>query len=214
MQDGLEGWCCAPMRSLRFVAAGPRTISWWDLGANTHVSTINLGAAARLRTGECVIGRTVRSEGELLFEGAPLAVPHEVADNVGAEPHRWAEIVTGASSSLTDLSSCTRLLSDLPDEAWSALAAAHAKPGMGFFDAAAELVVAAARHGLDDGADSSLLDPWPAVAAALTYLPVWGGVVDRLTLSEVPRLHSLGSRLGGPAAHLCWLAALSLERAA
>jgi hypothetical protein len=101
---GIEGWVSAPMGGFELLLEGTDRILWLDLASHEVVETINLGAAAMLADGECVIGRLVESDGVKLFESAPLCVPPEVAKRVARDPAQWvaavAERCTGSEGQI------------------------------------------------------------------------------------------------------------------
>ncbi|PUA82438.1 hypothetical protein C7S10_01415 [Nocardioides currus] len=98
---GIDGWASAPMRALELVGEEATRIQWLDLASLEVVETINLGAAAMLADGECVIGRVVEADGTTLFESAPLCVPRDVARRVAAEPGEWLAVLADACRDAT-----------------------------------------------------------------------------------------------------------------
>lgn len=90
---GIERWGTAPMGGFELLVEEASRILWLDLATRKVVETINLGAAAMLADGECVIGRLVESDGIALFESAPLCVPRDVAKRVAGEPSAWIATV-------------------------------------------------------------------------------------------------------------------------
>jgi hypothetical protein len=88
---GIEGWVSVPMGGFELLMEGADRILWLDLATRTVVETINVGAAAMLADGECVIGRLVESGGVALFESAPLCVPPDIAKRVARDPDAWIE---------------------------------------------------------------------------------------------------------------------------
>lgn len=98
---GIERWVAAPMGGFELLLEGADRILWFDLGARKVVETINIGAAAMLADGECVIGRMVECDGVSLFESAPLCVPHAVAKRVSGEPGAWVAVVAEACHDAT-----------------------------------------------------------------------------------------------------------------
>lgn len=90
---GVERWVSAPMGGFELFMEETDRILWFDLSTRAVVETINLGAAAMLADGECVIGRLVESDGVALLESAPLCVPPDVARRVAADPAGWVDAV-------------------------------------------------------------------------------------------------------------------------
>jgi hypothetical protein len=90
---GIEGWVSVPMGGFELLLEGVDRILWLDLATREVVETINVGTAAMLAGGECVIGRLVESDGVKLFESAPLCVPPDIAKRVAGDPGDWVAAV-------------------------------------------------------------------------------------------------------------------------
>lgn len=97
----VRGWVGVPMGGYELLGETADAVLWWDLGRRCPVTTLNMGGAAMLHLGECVIGRVVELDGVSLFESAPLCVPDEVARAVAAAPADWlAEVAAGCRGPL------------------------------------------------------------------------------------------------------------------
>jgi len=211
--DAVEEWAAAPMGGYRLLGASHREIAWRDLASGDEVVTLNLGAAVGRNAGDHVVGRVVPYAGGRLFESAPLAVPAEVAAKVAEVPTRWLAALQGAPVDWPRLD--FTLLTDVPTETWRGLAGDH-DHGRGAtpeqrHQRLAGLVLEALRGRFDDAPD---LDAWPCVAAAAVSPAVWPLVLDQLERHDAARLLTLGERLAGPAAELCWRTARLLRESA
>ncbi|WP_167305854.1 hypothetical protein [Nocardioides euryhalodurans] len=199
--DSIEEWVGTPMGAYRLVDVEPRAITWRDLGADREVATLNLGAAAELSPGDCVLGRLVPVEQGRMFECAPLAVDEPVALAVADQPAAWATALQWASA--PTIRDGFALLTDVPDPLWRELARQH--------DGPAGLVLAAMAGRVDD---ATVRDLWPCVAAAAVAPGAWPLVAGCLDPRHAAALASLGQKLAGPAGELCWRTARVLRESA
>jgi hypothetical protein len=84
--DRIRDWAKSPMGGYRLLTQDAATVTWQDLGAGEPILTANIGSAALVVPGECVIGRMVPIEAGAMFESAPLLVPEDVAIRVRSIP--------------------------------------------------------------------------------------------------------------------------------
>ena len=227
--DAINEWTRAPVGAFRLVEVASRTITWTDVSSGEEIRAINLGSAACLAPGGYVIGRLVPSEDGRLFESPPLPVDESLADAVGSDPSAWLDALTdsGPTSTVAMPGDLSQLLTDVPSQVWRALAEDHSSvltdrfgdpDPLGVFITTEELdqmaadLVLAAVEGRVEAAD--VLDPWPCVAAAATAADVWPRVVAGLSRHQAAAVASLGERLSGPAAELCWRTARVLRSTA
>jgi hypothetical protein len=230
---GVEGWAGQAMGAFRLARDDATTITWHDLGEDREVRTLNLGAAATLHPGDHVIGRRVTSGGEWVFDGAPLAVPEQVAAAVGEEPSAWVAALGGRDEQ--SLGPRVRpgswrggpsgLLTDLPDKVWEDIALGHreldedgrasGESGDPLLEGCVELVLQAVEAPIWLAPHDPVRDPWPVVAAAWQHPGVFEILTSRLDRTFDPlEVAAAGRRMGGVARRLSSLMALSmLERA-
>jgi hypothetical protein len=210
--DQIRAWADAPMRALRFVGRAPTVLHWVDLATDEAVVVPNLGAAALVLPGECVLGRLVPSQLGDMFEGIPLLVLENVATEVARDPAAWVEVLRRRGPSEPCAHAVVRgthLVSDVPPTAWQLAVVDYAGVPIGdetpeaLVDAVLATVRAAMTGRLEEDVDDEGLDPWPCLAAAILH-PL---VLDRLGGSfgpdDGPGLLDLASRLVGPAADVC-----------
>lgn len=91
--DRIADWADAPMGAYRLQAVSPVRLTWEDLATGEPREALNLGSAALVEVGECVIGRLVEIEGGAMFESSPLLVPDGVAHRVARDPDSWIEVM-------------------------------------------------------------------------------------------------------------------------
>ena len=89
--DRIAAWVASPMGGYRLLSRDPGLLAWEGLADGAVLETANIGSAASLPPGGCVIGRMVPIETGVMFEAAPLPVPEAVARHVAREPERWID---------------------------------------------------------------------------------------------------------------------------
>ncbi|MCW2794892.1 MAG: hypothetical protein JWM79_389, partial [Nocardioides sp.] len=115
--DRIRDWAAAPMGGYRLLARDARTVTWHDLADDETVRTPNIGTAALVIPGECVIGRLVPIEGGSMFECAPLVVPDALTREVALDPPGWVDALRSAPrQDLATSGDVHGLLTDLPVE--------------------------------------------------------------------------------------------------
>jgi hypothetical protein len=186
--DGIAAWPASPMGGYRFVGCDPGTTTWEDLDDGAVLVTPNIGSAATLLPGDCVLGRVVPIEGGVMFEAPPMPVPEAVALAVSSEPHGWVEELRAGPRGLAVAGAqpCSGLLSDVPD--------------------------AVLEQGVDQGRGPA--DPWCRLFAALVeprYIRQLAHGKGSLDREQREALAVLGAVLAEPAA--AWCRALAQEPA-
>lgn len=210
--DRIREWADARMRALRFVSREDTVLHWEDLGTMESVDTPNLGAAAMVLPGECVIGRLVPSDLGEIFENVPLRVDEPVAEQVAHDPAGWLDVLrdvgTGGDSR-TAIVRGSHVFSDVPETVWQFTLVGYAGDPTGpvtpatLVDAVIETVRAAMSGRLEADVDEDGVDPWPCLAVALIH-PL---VIERLPAafgpSDAVALDAMARRLVGPAGDVC-----------
>ena len=225
--DHVREWMSTPMGGFRYVGSSHRHLIWEHLATGEQLETINLGAAALLEPGDCVIGRPVPIEEGTMWESAPLFVPGDVAVRVAEDPANWVATLEEAghwTDELTTHRGEFALLTDVPDFVRLELArgvadrgARHPRRSVGDVvrDEARLLVLAAIKADLDDrDEDDTRGSMWPTVAASLLEPGVCSMVLDRLSTADAVSVAALADRLAGPAADLCLGIAMDLRESA
>ena len=121
--DRIRDWAKSPMGGYRLLTQDAATVTWQDLGAGEPILTANIGSAALVVPGECVIGRMVPIEAGAMFESAPLLVPEDVAIRVALDPSCWLDAFRATpggttSPEITPVGDRAGLLSDVPVPVW------------------------------------------------------------------------------------------------
>lgn len=224
--DRIREWAAAAVGGYRLVGCDAATVTWEVLAGGERLTTANIGSAALLVPGECVIGRLVPIEDGTMFEGAPLAVPDAVAAAVARTPDDWVAALRAApdgAAGLTDLWAPVRtgFLSDVPEPVWmravctaggtTTSAAGHpaGHPG-GLWGGTrvAAAVLRLARATLEDTRPRRPddVDPWCCVAAALLapgVVPALGYASASLDPADRDLLTELAGVLAEPASSWC-----------
>lgn len=91
--DRIHEWASAPMGGFRYVERRSAVTVWESLMTGDRHETANIGSAALLVVGECVIGRLVPIDDGQMFETVPMRVPEDVARAIAAEPGRWIDVL-------------------------------------------------------------------------------------------------------------------------
>jgi len=89
----MSPWLQARMSGYNLVEQSACTQLWADLSDGSRHEVLNLGSPAPREIGDCVLGRVVQLEGLALFEGVPLSVPRQVADEVAGAPEEWVDLL-------------------------------------------------------------------------------------------------------------------------
>ena len=121
--DRIHDWATASMGGFRLQDRHPGTVRWVDLVTDDVIETANIGSAALAVPGDCVIGRMVPIEGGVMFEGAPMRVPEEVARQVADDPEHWMDALRSlpggtANPAHQPTGDLTGLVSDVPSPVW------------------------------------------------------------------------------------------------
>jgi hypothetical protein len=211
--DRIWAWVDAPMRALRLVGRGERTLRWIDLATDELVEVANLGGGALLLPGECALGRLVPTALGEIFEGVPLRVSAEVARVVARDPAGWLAALRSESADDGSSHATVRgshLLSDVPPTAWqlAMLSYAGAGPDDTTPDVLVDAVIATVRDAMagaldEESDDDEVIDVWPCLAAALVHPLVMERLPEAFGADDAPRLIALSNRLVGPAADIC-----------
>lgn len=218
--DRIEEWVTAPIRALRLESREPALLTWTELATDEELATPNLGAAVLEQPGDFALARVVPTECGPMFDGVPLGVAEETADQVAADPDAWLDAlrsVAGTEDYFPDLVHGNFLVTDVPSNI-SQLALYDFLPspippgldGTGIADA----VVSLARHTATGGGDSEPLDLWPCVAAELLAPDVMSHLPHRLGAADHGWLEVLGGTLPDPAGRACRALMESVEDAA
>jgi hypothetical protein len=213
--DHIQDWARSPMRVLRYEERTEQTLTWTDLTVGDHVEVPNLGAAAMVVPGECVLGRLVSTYEGPMFEGVPLRVPAALAAAVAGDPSRWLDALRAwPTAELRDdgfepaILQGNFLLTDVPHPI-SQLAVVTFLPGDRDSEltldgvAAAVLDLARAVVSCDLNAAADELDPWPCLAAELLSPTMLSRLAEQVTVADAHLLDELARRLAGPAADVC-----------
>lgn len=204
--DRIEDSGRQPMGGFRYLDRSPATTSWEDLSTRTRVRIPNVGSAALLVPGECVIGRMVPIAEGRMFETVPLRVPEATAVDVAADPPGWVDALRrqrdrgepvesgghrfGIVSDVPRSVSMLTVYDDLPVTASDA-------------DRARCLLRTAARVIGGDEPDDEQVDAWPCLARELLAPDVLVGLGDAVTPDDAGLLGVLAERLVEPAAAIC-----------
>lgn len=212
--DRIRDWTTAPMGGFRLLAREAATVTWQNLALGEPVPTANIGAAALVLPGDCVVGRMVPVEAGAMFESAPLIVPEDVAHRVALAPTTWLEALRSipggtASPEVVQAGDGTGLLSDVPTPVWF-LAVSDAG---GLTDlasvptpdqlATATLVLARTLVGGSGRIENDELDRWSCLAAALVSPTIAEALVRTVVGADRGVLARLGALLAEPAASWC-----------
>jgi len=217
--DRIADWADAPMGGYRLQAVSPVRLTWEDLATGDPREVLNLGSAALVEAGECVIGRLVEIEGGAMFESSPLLVPDGVALGVARDPDSWIEVM-GPSACEYDaphevnwraLSTGAYdfgLLTDVPEGVWRRATAADldrleplSEDPIAVIADAVRLIELVATTATRDDAEMDRV--WPCIAAALVVPRVAPVLSLRVGSANAQSLRFAADRLTEPAATLC-----------
>jgi hypothetical protein len=218
--DRVHDWADAEMGGYRLLAVSSLTLRWEDLATGQLLDVMNIGSAALVDVGECVIGRVVPIEEGAMFESSPLPVPEEVARQVAQEPDCWVEVLGSAVRDRTARKDAATvrilltgahdygLLTDVPDAIWRTVTAPtfgrivrlSENPSAVVVDAVHLVEVATTRVTLDQ---ERLERAWPCVAAALVAPEVVPVLRGRVELLSAESLLVVAEHLAEPAATVC-----------
>lgn len=223
--DQIRAWARTPMGAFRLGERGPGMVVWTNLSTEDSVETANIGSAALVMPGECVIGRMVPIEDGSMFEGAPMLVPEKVARRVADEPADWLVALEGIPGG-TNGPACrpagdiSGLLSDVPELVWVACLGDGAGWGESSEPSPPAVVARAtldtARVALEPSRfpQQEEIEPWSCVAAALLSPDSLDGVRDIVRPSDLALLARLGDVLAEPAASWCRVLVEGMNEAA
>jgi len=218
--DRIADWASVAMGGYRLQAVASGALVWEDLSSGRTRQVLDLGSAALVAVGDCVIGRVVPIDGGEMFESSPLSVAEEVARRVSENPRTWVDVLTPWVREYTEREGEAHarallagahdfgLLTDVPEVLWRTLFEAPDGPtarlsqnptaviadAVGFF----ELVATTA-----DPDYPEMNRVWPWVAAVLVVPRVVPVLAHRLGPGHAQALHRVADRLTEPAATLC-----------
>jgi hypothetical protein len=214
--DHIQEWARMPMGAYRLIVRRSAETVWADLATDELIMTPNIGSAALLMPGECVIGRMVPTADGRMFESLPLHAPDETALRVAKDPAGWVDVVTEAAlagevevgsqrfgllSDAHPVAAASLLLSDSSEEG-------HRVPiGRRFLHEAAEALA----HEPDDPEE---IDVWACLGAAVGHPDTFTSVADSALPDDDELLMKLAERLADPAAEICRMLATSVRLAA
>lgn len=214
--DRVREWAWSPMGGYRLLDRQAATTTWHDLATGAPVVTANIGSAALVGAGECVIGRLVPIEGGRMFETVPLVVPPSVAQRVAADSSGWVEALREGVWGGADIRIVGHrfgLLSDVSPTV-AALTLYSEETLRGGADAAREVLAAAAEQLEDPDDDPDNVDVWACLAAAVLDPTVFAELSSAAGPADADLLARLGDTLAEPAAGLCRELAARVRRAA
>ncbi|MCW2766979.1 MAG: hypothetical protein JWO11_2938 [Nocardioides sp.] len=221
--DRIRDWAAAPMGGYRLLARDAGTVSWQDLRTRETVRTANIGSAALVMPGECVIGRLVPVEDGVMFESAPLVIAETVAHAVALDPPSWVDTLRSRGGTDAIKSGNVHgLLTDVPTGIWMLVlcdAAGFTDESMPTAEQRASAVLSVARLMLD-GAGSApfdeidAVDPWACIGAAMLAPGLLVTLADQGRPADRDVLARLGELLAEPAASVCRVLADALGDAA
>jgi hypothetical protein len=223
--DRIRDWAKSSLGGYRLLAQDAATVTWLDLAGREPVLTANIGSAAMVLPGECVIGRMVPIEAGVMFESAPLLVPEDVAAQVALHPSCWLDALRATpggttSPDITPVGDSAGLLSDVPVPVWfSAVRVAGGLTDVASAPtpeqlAKASLTLAHAAVGRSWRTEGDEVDTWPCLAAALLTQPIAEALVETVVAADRDVLLRLGELLAEPAASWCRKLADGLTEAA
>jgi hypothetical protein len=217
--DRVHDWCVAPMAALRLVARSSRTVTWERLDDGTFVEMPNIGSAALVIPGECVLGRVVPAAQDMLLDAAPLVVPRHVAEAVAEDPATWWQAVASHRDEISTGAFESGIVSDVRPRLWhfALCDPFEPVPSADDFDSImARRVLALAREVDDSGRtwDDEELDPWACLHSALLDPGVLGALPSVLTPADLPMVERLAESLAAPADKVCRDLAVELGAAA
>jgi len=213
--DQIDEWARASMGGYRLIAHDPGWITWEDLAGDERIRVPNIGSAALVVPGECVIGRLVPTDHGSMFESTPLHVPEPAALRVAGEPAGWIDALRtereeGDGEEFATVPHHVGLLSDVPRPIWQHVVLdcdpRRSTPIVPTPERLAAATLRVARHELDsprDDVDPEDLDVWACVSAALLDPAVICAMAAALTPQDVEVLHRLSTLLAEPAATVC-----------
>lgn len=218
--DRIGEWAEAPMRVLRILEREPTRLLYEDLASGESLVVPNTGASVFTVPGECVLGRIVPTGSGQMFDGLPLWVPEDVAEDCAGAPDAWVDALRRGvrrdrePEDALHLSTAghNQLVTDVPEVGWQLpmlgftgrISAPRITPEVlvdAVFDVVRSAIDGSLEHALARDADE--VDPWPCIAAALVHPMVLGRVWDELSGSDSSALLALADKLFGPAGDLC-----------
>jgi hypothetical protein len=211
--DDMGVWSRARVDAYRLLERHPRTTTWHRERDGELLRTPNGGCASMLWPGDPVLGRVVPTEGDQLFESAPLPVDDAVATRVAADPDSWltalaewdhyCEVVpltrpTEHAGLLVELTPriWQNVVCDQPDtfelRSFSPRQVAEGAMSLGSFM-------------LDDfeAPDFPHLDTWACLAAAFVEPAVVRHLADHASAADRALLARLAEPLSEPASTVC-----------
>ena len=214
--ERIHDWVRARMGGFRLVACEPGSVIWEDVLTKAQVSVPNIGSAAMVMPGECVIGRLVPIEQGLMFESAPLLVPEEVALEVARDPGGWVDVLKAHRRDVDTVVAPQALLNDVPVALWhyallSCVPEAK-EPAPEHLARGALTLIRSIGAGWAPQPDE--LDPWACLSAALLEPSLGPMVSAMLEPADAELLRELSRRLAEPAATVGRLLAEEMLRAA
>jgi hypothetical protein len=215
--DDMETWARAPVDAYCLVERHSVSVTWQRLRDGALLRTPNAGCAPMLWPGDAVVGRAVTTEGEQIFESAPLPVTHDVAHRVAEDPDSWLAAL-GDWDLYREVVPLIRptehdgLLVELPPRIWQNVVCDQPDASTLRSFSPAELAQAAIGLGaflLDEfePPDFPHLDTWACLAAALVEPAVVRHLVASTDAEGRALLARLSAHLSEPAGTVCRLVA-------
>ena len=206
--DRISQWCRAPMGGFELIERRSDRVIWSDLATGAEIETDNIGSAALVLAGECVIGRLVPVAEGRMFDTVPMEVPEAVAREVAQRPTGWVQVLREARASGEELMTHVSFgfLSDLASPvAVLALLGARESAGAGrtSVELAEELLGAIRGQLTEPDEDPDDIDRWPGRAALVLEPGVFGALVALAGPGDAALIARLGERLAEPAASAC-----------
>lgn len=204
--DRIHEWARAPMRGFRLRHRLPQMTIWEDVGTGEPVETSNIGSAALVIPGECVIGRIVPIDDGRMFETVPLSVPEAVAQAVASEPGGWIGVLRDARTAGVEISTGDHRFGFLTDVApdISALAVYDELRVLTDYPARGRALIRAAREELESPVIApDEVDMWACIATEILHPNVFTALVQDARPDDADLFARLGSMLGEPAATFC-----------
>jgi hypothetical protein len=204
-------------RRLPTLQRAPVSITWERLRDGALLRTPNAGCAPMLWPGDAVLGRAVPTEGQQIFESAPLQVTHEVAHRVAADRGDWLAALGDWDlySEVVPLIRPTEhhgLLVELPSRVWQNVVCDQPDTSTLPSFSPSELAQGALSLSaflLDEFEPPNFphLDTWACVAAAFIEPVVVRHLAASATAGERALLSRVSAHLSEPAGTVCRLVA-------
>ncbi|GAB7004156.1 hypothetical protein JCM18899A_16280 [Nocardioides sp. AN3] len=197
-------WAQTPMGGYRLLDRGSARTTFKDLAGGEQLETPNIGSAALVIPGECVIGRLVPITTGRIFESVPLPVPEDLARTVARRPRSWLDLLERATQDAAVSAHVHRFgfVSDLPTDlaATAILDSDDRAPG--------DVVRALLKTAEDAVADAldwteEDVDPWACIGSLVQSPAVLHSLALDQSDVDANVFARLSERLAEPAASIC-----------